>query len=37
MLSNEARARLDELAAEHPDRTKSSVVEDLLLGHATRK
>lgn len=31
MLSNEARARLEELAAQHTKGTKSAVVEDLLL------
>ena len=31
-LSDEARVRLEELAREHPARTKSAVVEDLILG-----
>jgi hypothetical protein len=31
-LSDEARARLRALTAEHPARTASAVVEDLILG-----
>jgi hypothetical protein len=30
-LSDEAWAKLERLAAGHPDRTKSAVVEDLIL------